>query len=195
MQPATVTTELGLEVPEAPGEGYRAHTAERWKERDPVSYGMCITMIRHGIVNQSELVRLVQENREERGLKNGVSRNCIKGLMLAEFNEAELLEISRKSAIIGRASGIEKTTQLIESANDPDQVGGVALATMQLHQISQVMSDKPTGITEERVVFRVEDFNAEVDEMNKQALPPPAARVEAKVIDVEAAECRMTNAE
>jgi hypothetical protein len=183
MSEKLTTTELGLHVPEKPGEGYRKHTAERWKERDPTSYHMCIAMVRSGVLNQLELKRLVDANRKERGIAEEISRNCINALMLSsEFSENEILELTRKKALIVRSQGVDKTGELIDAATSPKDVGGVAMATKLMSDIVQVMSDRPTSIVEERQVLRVEDFNASVEELNRRALAAAGPVYEAEII-------------
>lgn len=183
MSDGIVKTELGLEVPLKPGQGYRRHTAQYWKEHDSVSYEMCVEMVRSGILNVSELKRLVDENRLERGLKEGVSRNSIDALLISdEFTATALQEIKRKRSLIVSAQGVEKTSELIDKAKDAKDVGGVAMATKLMHDIAQVMSDRPTSIVEERQVLRVEDFNAELDELNRRALAEPGPVYEAEII-------------
>jgi len=159
MQPTTTTTELGLEVAVKPGEEWREHTAERWRERDRTSYDRCVEMIRLGFTNQSELARMfAPEGAKAR------SRNSIQALMMAEFTEDELVEIGKKSARIAEVTGISKTTELLDKASASKDVGGVAMATKLMHDIAHSLNDKPATITETRVRVTVEDFMEQVEQ-------------------------------
>lgn len=168
--PATIKTELGLEVAPKPGEEWREHTAERWREREPGSYARCVEMIRLGFTNQSELARMfAPEGAKAR------SRNSIQALMMAEFTEDELVDIGKKSARIAEVTGIGKTTELLDKAAAAKDVGGVAMATKMMHDIAQNLNDKPATITETRVRVTVEDFMESVSAPTYEAVEIPAA--------------------
>lgn len=157
MQPTT-KTDLGFDVAVKPGEEWREHTAERWRDRDRMSYDRCVEMIRLGFTNQSELARMfAPEGAKAR------SRNSIQALMMAEFTEDELVEIGKKSARIAEVTGISKTTELLDAATASKDVGGVAMATKLMHDIAHSLNDKPATITETRVRVTVEDFMEQVE--------------------------------
>lgn len=161
--PSLTTTELGLEVPEqAPV--WREHTAERWRERDPNSYAQCVELIRTGVTNQGTLAKAF-----------GKSRNSINALMMAEFTEAQMVEIGKKASRIAELAGIDKTTELLDKASAAKDVGGVAMATKLMHDISQSLNDKPAQVIE----YRAKVTFADVERLRLEA------RQKAQVIEAE----------
>lgn len=154
-----VKTELGLEVPPKPGEAWREHTAERWKRDDLASYQMCVALIRTGMVNQSELARLVAEHRGERGITKGVSRNSIHALMMSdEFKPGEIEEIIARASRIATAQALDKVVEVVDKVTKPKDLGAVAMALNTVHTVKQISGGKPTSIVERRDKFSLQDF-------------------------------------
>lgn len=157
-----VTTELGMRVPVLPVETYREHTAERWRERDPSSLDYCIHLIRSlGIVNRSELVRLVDEHRAARGVQ-GVSRNSIIALINDPdiFKPGEINEIIARSSALLAMESIGAARDLVEKAQSTKDLGAVAMTLTSAHAVKQLSSGGPTEIKEHRHRFSLEDFEA-----------------------------------
>lgn len=147
MQPTT-KTDLGFDVAVKPGEEWREHTAERWRDRDRETYDQCVHLIRSGVMNQSELARIF-----------GKSRNSIQALMLSdEFTPGEIENIIKKSALIGVAQGIDKVMELTDKARSTKDLGGVAIALTTQHNIKQLASGGPTAIKEVHHRFSVDDY-------------------------------------
>lgn len=175
-------TELGLEVPVKPGEGWRKHTAERWKRDDLVSYEMCIELIRGGEVNQSELARLVAENRAERGLSEGVSRNSIHALMMSsEFAPGEIDQIAQRAASVLRLQTLGKSIEMVDKVKSTKDLGALAMVATMGHNVAQTMGGKPTAISERRDKFSFEDFEAAKERARKKSLE---GAIEAELLPV-----------
>ncbi len=156
-----VKTDLGLEVPPKPNEEWREHTAERWKRDDRESYAMCCALIRTGLVNQSELARIVEKDRKDRGLKNGISRNTIHALMMSnEFGAGEIEEIIGKAARITTAQALNKVAEMVDKVKKPKDLGAVAMALTTVHNVKQISSGRPTSIVEKHSKFSLQEFEA-----------------------------------
>ena len=163
--PATVTTALGLEVPVKPGEEYREHTTDRWRDPtdprgDPLSYEYCIHLIRDlGIVNRSELERQVDAHRAARG-KGGISRNCIIALIndTSVFKPGEIKEIIARSSALLTMESIGAARELVEKARSTKDLGAVAMVMTAGNNISQLTSGGPTSVKVVHHKFDVEDF-------------------------------------
>lgn len=182
--PTTEKTELGLEVA-VKEPAWRQHTAANFKANDPESYAMVCHLIRTGMTNQSELRRLVEESRKERGLEGSVSRNTIQALMMAEFTEAELVDIGKRAARIGEMIGLDKTTELLDKAAAAKDVGGVAMATKLLHDIAQSLNDKPAQVFEHRAKVTLADVERLRLEARERAAVP-VVEVESVTIPADA---------
>ncbi|WP_395735067.1 hypothetical protein [Prosthecobacter sp.] len=186
-QPPVVRTELGLEVPVVPGEEYREHTAERWKERDRASYDFCLHLIRDlGIVNRSELTRQVDAHRAERGVK-GISRNCIIALINdpREFAPGEITEIIARQSALLTMETVGAAREIVEKAKSTKDLGAIAMTMTSALNVKQITSGGPTKIEEKRHRFSVENY----EELRRNHLQQAAAieaptRVPAPVIDV-----------
>ena len=141
----TTTTELGLEVPVKPGEEYREHTAERWRESDRLSYDFCLYLIRTLlIVNRSELERQVTEHREKRDLP-GISRNSIIALINdeEEFKPGEIETIIKRSAALLTMESTSKARDLIDKSDSTKDIGAVAMMMTSAHNIKQLSTGGP----------------------------------------------------
>ena len=144
----TVKTELGLEVPEKPGDEWREHTAERWKEREPQTYEQCIHLIKSGLTNQSELARVF-----------GKSRNTIQALMMSDvFGRGEINAIIERAALLGTAQMQDKLMELTDKAKSTKDLGAVAMGLTTMHNIKQISAGGPTQVKEVRHRFSIEDF-------------------------------------
>lgn len=159
-----VTTELGLEVP-VREPVWREHTAERFLSTDPEGHAMVCHLIRTGMVNQSELKKLVDEDRQARGIQTGVSRNTIAALMMSgAFAPGEIQEIIARSSAVVTAQGMSKMGELIDGAKVKD-LGGVAMAVTTAHNIKQLASGGPTAIVRKET-YSVDAF----EELRRQVL-------------------------
>ena len=152
--PQTTKTELGREVPAAPGEEYREHTAARWRDPndqrgDPASYEFCLHLIKAlGILNKSELKRLVDDHRAARG-KDPISRNSIIALFHDRtlFKNGEIDEIIRTRSALLTADTINKLEEIIDTAKSAKDIGGVAMALTALFNVKQISHGAATRIT------------------------------------------------
>jgi len=161
MSEPLTTTELGLKVPEKPEQAWRKHTAERWMRDDRESYEMCVFMIRQGELNQSELKRIVDEHRLERGIEEGISRNTIHALMMSdEFSPGEIDSLAEKQARILRAQTLGKASEMVDKVKSAKDLGALAMVATAGHNIAQTMAGKPTSIVEKTHKFSVQDFEA-----------------------------------
>lgn len=153
MQPTT-KTDLGFEVAVKPGDEYREHTAERWRDQqdkrgDPASYEFCLYLIKTlGILNKSELKRLVDEHRKARD-KGEISRNCIIALFHDRtlFRPGEIDEIIRTRSALLTADTINKLEEIIDKAKGAKDIGGVAMALTSLFNVKQISHGAATRIT------------------------------------------------
>lgn len=155
-----ITTELGMQVPAKEGEDYRVHTSGNWQRTDPESYDYCIHLIRDlGIVNRSELVRLVDGHRAERGVR-GVSRNSVTSLINdpTVFKPGEINEIIARTSALLTMESIGAARELVERAKSTKDLGAVAMTLTSAHNVKQLSSGGPTEIKETRHRFSVADF-------------------------------------
>lgn len=197
----TTTTELGLEVPVKPGEEYREHTAERWRESDRLSYDFCLYLIRTLlIVNRSELERQVTEHRKKRNLP-GISRNSIIALINdeEEFKPGEIETIIKRSAALLTMESTSKARDLIDKSDSTKDIGAVAMMMTSAHNIKQLSTGGPTEIREHRHRFSIEDFeDARAKRMRDVTPTPHEVVVPAIEVPVERVEVvpvsEMTNA-
>jgi len=161
--PREEVTELGLTVPVVPGQEYREHTAERWRDPvrgDPLSYEFCIYLIRDlGITNRSELERQVDAHRKERGL-GGISRNSIIALIndSTVFKPGEINQIIARSSALLTMESIGASRDLVEKAKSTKDLGAVAMVMTAAHNIKQIQSGGPTEIKAVHHRFSVDDF-------------------------------------
>lgn len=156
-----VTTELGMTVPVKPGEEYREHTAERWKERDPASYAFALHLIRDlGIVNRSEIERQVSRHREDRGL-TGISRNSVIALLNSpqEFKPGEINDIIARQAALLTMESVGAARELVDKAKSTKDLGAVAMTMTSAHNVKQLSSGGATQVKEVRHRFDIEDFH------------------------------------
>jgi hypothetical protein len=161
--PLPLTLANGEALPPPPGEEYREHTAERWRDPvrgDPLSYDYCIYLIRElGITNRSELERQVDAHRKERGL-GGVSRNSIIALIndTTVFKPGEINQIIARSSALLTMESIGASRDLIEKAKSTKDLGAVAMVMTAAHNIKQIQSGGPTEIKAVHHRFSVDDF-------------------------------------
>lgn len=184
-----ITTELGLTVPMKPDEEWREHTAERWKRDDRESFDLCCALIRTGMVNQSELKRIVDEHRARGGNKTGVSRNTIHALMMSdEFGAGEIEEIIGKAARITTAQALDKVSEMVDKVKKPKDLGAVAMALTTVHNVKQISSGRPTSIVEKRGKFSLQDFHAEREKARarlRDVTPPTLELQESVTVPIE----------
>lgn len=174
---AVVTTELGMEVP-VQEPVWREHTAERFLRDDPDGHAMVCHLIRTGLMNQSELKRLVDEDRTARGIKTGVSRNTIAALMMSDaFAPGEIQEIIARSSAVVTAQGMGKMSELIDGASVKD-LGGVAMAVTTAHNIKQLSTGGPTAIV------RKETYSVDSYEEMRRRLLAERAGAAIEVVEV-----------
>lgn len=155
-----VTTELGMTVPVKPGEEYREHTAERWKERDPASYAFALHLIRDlGIVNRSEIERQVSRHREERKLP-GISRNSVIALLNStqEFKPGEINDIIARQAALLTMESVGAARELVDKAKSTKDLGAVAMTMTSAHNVKQMSSGGPSQVKMVVHKFDLEDF-------------------------------------
>jgi hypothetical protein len=161
--PLPLTLANGEALPPPPGEEYREHTAERWRDPvrgDPLSYDYCIYLIRElGITNRSELERQVDAHRKERGL-GGVSRNSIIALIndTTVFKPGEINQIIARSSALLTMESIGASRDLVEKAKSTKDLGAVAMVMTAAHNIKQIQSGGPTEIKAVHHRFSVDDF-------------------------------------
>jgi hypothetical protein len=183
--PLPLTLANGEALPPPPGEEYREHTAERWRDPvrgDPLSYDYCIYLIRElGITNRSELERQVDAHRKERGL-GGVSRNSIIALIndTTVFKPGEINQIIARSSALLTMESIGASRDLIEKAKSTKDLGAVAMVMTAAHNIKQIQSGGPTEIKAVHHRFSVDDFEkvkaaaqGKVIEVETLKTPPP----------------------
>ena len=155
-----VTTELGMTVPVKPGEEYREHTVERWKERDPAGYAFALHLIRDlGIVNRSEIERQVSRHREERGLP-GISRNSVIALLNSpqEFKPGEINEIIARQAALLTMESVGAARELVDKARSTKDLGAIAMTMTSAHNVKQLSSGGPSQVKMVVHKFDIEDF-------------------------------------
>lgn len=161
--PLPLTLANGEALPPPPGEEYREHTAERWRDPvrgDPLSYDYCIYLIRDlGITNRSELERQIDAHRKARGL-GGVSRNSIIALIndASVFKPGEINEIIARSSALLTMESIGSARELVEKAKSTKDLGAVAMVMTSAHNIKQIQSGGPTEIKSVHHRFSVDDF-------------------------------------
>ena len=161
--PLPLTLANGEALPPPPGEEYREHTAERWRDPvrgDPLSYDYCIYLIRElGITNRSELERQVDAHRKERGL-GGVSRNSIIALIndTTVFKPGEINQIIARSSALLTMESIGASRDLVEKAKSTKDLGPLAMMMTSAHNIKQIQSGGPTEIKAVHHRFSVDDF-------------------------------------
>lgn len=210
----TVLTELGLEVPLAPGEEYREHTAARWKERERPSYDFAIYLIRDlGITNKSKLEELVTEHRQLRGVE-GISRNSIIALIndTEVFKPGEINDIIARSSALLTMESIGAARDVVEKAKSTKDLGALAMVMTSANNIKQLGQGGPTQVKVVHHKFDIGDFEKlkhthavkagpilEADEAAPAALPPVMNEIEeahtkAPGHEGEKAQCKMTNA-
>jgi hypothetical protein len=183
--PLPLTLANGEALPPPPGEEYREHTAERWRDPvrgDPLSYDYCIYLIRElGITNRSELERQVDAHRKERGL-GGVSRNSIIALIndTTVFKPGEINQIIARSSALLTMESIGASRDLVEKAKSTKDLGAVAMVMTAAHNIKQIQSGGPTEIKAVHHRFSVDDFEkvkaaaqGKVIEVETLKTPPP----------------------
>jgi len=183
--PRPLTLANGEALPPPPGEEYREHTAERWRDPvrgDPLSYDYCIYLIRElGITNRSELERQVDAHRKERGL-GGVSRNSIIALIndTTVFKPGEINQIIARSSALLTMESIGASRDLVEKAKSTKDLGAVAMVMTAAHNIKQIQSGGPTEIKAVHHRFSVDDFEkvkaaaqGKVIEVETLKTPPP----------------------
>jgi len=183
--PLPLTLANGEALPPPPGEEYREHTAERWRDPvrgDPLSYDYCIYLIRElGITNRSELERQVDAHRKERGL-GGVSRNSIIALIndTTVFKPGEINQIIARSSALLTMESIGASRDLVEKAKNTKDLGAVAMVMTAAHNIKQIQSGGPTEIKAVHHRFSVDDFEkvkaaaqGKVIEVETLKTPPP----------------------
>lgn len=144
----TTTTELGLEVPVKPGEEYREHTAERWKEKDRESYDFALYLVRElGLTNKSKIVEVVDEHRKARGVA-GVSRNSVIALLNGpEFKPGEIDEIIKRRSLLTTADALDKIEELLDRAKAAKDLGAAAMALTAVYNVKQLSNGAATRIT------------------------------------------------
>jgi hypothetical protein len=183
--PLPLTLANGEALPPPPGEEYREHTAERWRDPvrgDPLSYDYCIYLVRElGITNRSELERQVDAHRKERGL-GGVSRNSIIALIndTTVFKPGEINQIIARSSALLTMESIGASRDLVEKAKSTKDLGAVAMVMTAAHNIKQIQSGGPTEIKAVHHRFSVDDFEkvkaaaqGKVIEVETLKTPPP----------------------
>lgn len=183
--PLPLTLANGEALPPPPGEEYREHTAERWRDPvrgDPLSYDYCIYLIRElGITNRSELERQVDAHRKERGL-GGVSRNSIIALIndTTVFKPGEINQIIARSSALLTMESIGASRDLVEKAKSTKDLGPLAMMMTSAHNIKQIQSGGPTEIKAVHHRFSVDDFEkvkaaaqGKVIEVETLKTPPP----------------------
>lgn len=146
---ALITTELGLEVPTPPGQEWREHTAERWKERDRASYDFALYLVRElGLTNKTKIQGLVTDHRKTRGLE-GVSRNSVDALFndQHEFKPGEIDEIIMRRAALLSADALAKIEELLEQAKSAKDLGAAAMALTAVYNVKQISSGGATRIS------------------------------------------------
>jgi hypothetical protein len=129
---------------------YRPHTAEHWRTEDPETYALCVQAIRDGITSVTKLADMFKR-----------SRQTVHALKWKEFTAEEIAAIIAKGSIIAAAEGVERTVELMPLAENPTQAAMAAKMMMEVHALA---SNKPTSITEHRVVIAVEDFNEALEQ-------------------------------
>lgn len=203
MSDELVTTELGLEVPAPPAAEWRAHTAERWRERDAESYQFAVYLVRGlGLTNKSKLERLVDEHRSARGLP-GISRNTIIALFndRDEFKPGEIDEIIRRRSALLSADALDKIEELLYTAKAAKDLGAAAMALTAVYNVKQLSSGGATRISgntdDSKKAKTFEDFmKLAREKMKSPTLPVVPPSVEVEVVPVRQDEgCRITNQE
>jgi len=130
-------------------EAYREHTAERWKEEDPLGYAECIECINRGEVNVSQLAD-----------KFGRSRQTIRALKMREFSVEQLRAINGKLAAIVVQESLAQQSEVIPDAKVKD-LGALAMASKAGTDVSQLLSGGPTEIVENRSLsMTVDEYKA-----------------------------------
>lgn len=147
---ATVKTPLGFEVAAHPGQEYREHTAERWRERDPLSFEFCLYLIKDlGITVQTTLTDLIDDHRKARNLP-GISRNCVIALFQPKsgiFKPGEIDEIIRTRSALLTAQALAKIEILLDDAKKAKDLGAAAMALTALFNVKQISHGAATRIT------------------------------------------------
>lgn len=175
--PLPLTLPNGEPLPPPPGEDYREHTAERWKETDRPSYDFALWLVRAiGITNQSKITAEVTQHRAERGLP-GISRNSVRALFnSAEFKPGEFDEIIRRRSQQSTATAIDKIDEILEAVEKPKDLGAAAMALNTLYNVSQISAGKATritGTTTDAEKARTFDHYRKLAEAKANALQPP----------------------
>lgn len=189
MSDILMTTELGLEVPAPPAVEWRAHTAERWKERDAESYQFAVYLVRGlGLTNKSKLERMVDEHRSARGLP-GISRNSIIALFndRDEFKPGEIDEIIRRRSALLSADALDKIEELLYEAKASKDLGAAAMALTAVYNVKQLSSGGATRISgntdDGRKAKTFEDFmKLAREKMKAPVLPMAEPSVEVEVV-------------
>lgn len=145
----TIVTPLGFEVIAPPGEEYREHTAERWRERDRSSYDFALYLVRElGLTNKSKIWTLVTEHRKARQLE-GISRNSVIALFndRTEFKPGEIDEIIRRRSSLLSADVLDKLEELLEKAKSAKDLGAASMALTAVYNVKQLSSGGATRIS------------------------------------------------
>ena len=198
-----LTTLDGEPLAEAPAGEWRAHTAERWKERDAESYQFAVYLVRGlGLTNKSKLERMVDEHRDARGLP-GISRNTIIALFndREEFKPGEIDEIIRRRSALLSADALDKIEELLYTAKAAKDLGAAAMALTAVYNVKQLSSGGATRISgntdDGRKAKTFEDFmKLAREKMKAPTLPMSEPSVEVEVVPLTRnEEIRMTNDE
>jgi hypothetical protein len=161
--PLPLTLANGEPLEDRPGEEYRKHTAERWRDPvrgDPASYEYCLYLIRSlGIVTTRILKEEVDKHREARGI-GSISKQSIQALKndKKEFKPGELNDIMRHTAELLALESMGASRELVDKVTSTKDLGPLAMMMTSAHNIKQIQSGGPTEIKAVHHRFSVDDF-------------------------------------
>lgn len=187
----------GAPLPPPPAEGWREHTAGRFREQDAEGYAFACYLVRElGITNKSEIVRLVDEHRAARQME-GVSRNTIIAMMNDphEFKPGEIEEIIKRRSLLTTADALDKVEELLTKAKAAKDLGAAAMALTAVYNVKQLSSGGATrisGNTQDAAKAKgFEHFLQMANAKLQQPAPSPSPELPAatgRVVEVEVVE-------
>jgi len=157
----------------------REHSGQRFFAQFPEVRQAVLTLLKEGNAI-SEIARVVGPfcGRADEGARDTGLRKLITGLAVSEG--LDLNDTARSKAAVLRDLAIDRASELTPLASTKE-LGALSMVATQAHQIERNLGGQPISITEERVIFSVEDFTQSLE----AASPTSRKREAGPVVEAE----------